>query len=269
MSILSSLSAHLKDKRLEGVNPESEERLIQHRNILETKPMMREIFSDFYQAVRAADEKYLSGDGARIEVGAGVSFFKKIFPDVLVTDIQPAAHLDQVMDALALPVAAGSVRVVYGINCFHHFPDIPRFFTEMRRALLPGGGIVLIEPYHGPVARLLYRHLFTTETFDTRQPGWESEAVHQGVMLGANQALSYIVFRRDRQLFEKLFPEFEILVERPFTNYLRYLTSGGLNFNALVPARAVPLLKCFEFLLTPFARIFGLHHLIVIRKRRV
>jgi hypothetical protein len=54
-------------------------------------------------------------------------------------------------------------------------------------------------------------------------------------MEGANQALSYIVFERDRERFERLFPDLEIVEQSWIANYPRYLLSGGLNFRQLLP----------------------------------
>jgi len=267
--MIAKLAGVVRDKRVENLDPDSVEFLVRHKEILSAKPAMRDIFSEFYGELRRLDHQHLSATGQRIEVGAGVSFFKSLYPDVIVTDIKPAEHLDQVMDALNLPVPDASVRVIYGINCFHHFPDIPAFFREMDRVLPPGGGVLLIEPYHGLLASILYRYLFSSETFDVRQTGWErGESSSQGAMTGANQALSSIVFRRDAAKFAEMFPQFEIVHQKPLKNYLRYLLSGGLNFNQLLPNWCFSLLRGIERLLTPIEGLFALHHVILIRKKK-
>jgi len=55
-------------------------------------------------------------------------------------------------------------------------------------------------------------------------------------MEGANQALSYIVFKRDVHLFLKKYPQLELVEQKVFSNYLRYLLSGGLNFRQILPS---------------------------------
>jgi SAM-dependent methyltransferase len=239
----------------------------QHRDILSKKKIMKEIFREFYDRIRNLDLKYFSGVGARIEIGAGVSFMRETYPDVQVTDIKSAPHLDCVMDALDTKLPERSVRAIYGINCFHHFPNVRKFFGEMDRVLIPGGGVILIEPYFGPFASLIYKNLSATEIFDKSQPTWDSPSKDQGVMTGANQALSFLVFVRDRALFERLFPQFEVVEMRTFKNYLRYLLSGGLNFQQLIPNCVVPYVKFLEFILRPVASLFSLHYVIVLRKR--
>jgi SAM-dependent methyltransferase len=155
--------------------------------------------------------------------------------------------------------------VIYGINCFHHFPVPETFFQELLRVVKPGGGTILIEPYYGPLASLLYKKLFASESFDKQDPHWGSTG--RGIMRGANQALSYIVFRRDRAVFERQFPDLEIVHTAPLHNYLRYFLSGGLNFRQLLPDFAIPLLKLTEMVMIPVERLTALHHILVLRKR--
>jgi hypothetical protein len=86
-------------------------------------------------------------------------------------------------------------------------------------------------------------------------------------MYGANQALSYIVFDRDRARFEQELPNLELVEMFPLGNYLRYLLSGGLNFRQLVPSFTEPVLRVIESALVPARRVLALHHMIVLRRR--
>jgi SAM-dependent methyltransferase len=257
------LRDRLAEPRLAGIDVDSDELIAIHRRILGEKKMMREVVREVYQTCADLDRRYLSGAGYRVELGAGASLFKDFYPDVITTDIKWARHLDLTIDAQAMPFADASVRAFYGIECFHHLPDVGRFFNELARTLVPGGGCILIEPYYGPVARLLFKRLFAREDFDPAQKEWNQSA---GPMRGANQALSYVVFTRDRQRFDADYPELSLLLERPLDNYLRYLLSGGLNFRALVPGACAPLLRLCEFGLKPINRVVALHHVIVLRK---
>ncbi len=263
-----NLGSYLAEPELVGLDIEDPDRIRLHLKILARKRMIREVFEEFYHQCIRLDRKYLGKvEGKQVEVGAGISFFKTLYPDVLVTDIKPAHHLDMVLDAQSTPFGNETVRAVYGINCFHHFPAPAAFFNELLRILKPGGGAILIEPYHGPAASLLYRRLFSSESFEKADPHWDS--MERGAMRGANQALSYIVFRRDQRLFEKQFPELEIVHSAPLRNYLRYFLSGGLNFRQLLPDVTIPLLKFMEISLIPLGRITALHHVIVLRRRNL
>lgn len=255
----------LKEPLLREIDVESSQRITVHRTILEAKPVMKAVCREMYALCADLDRQFFSGEGQRIELGAGVSFLKDFFPDVLVTDIVPAPHLDCVLDAQNMSsVPDASVRAFFGIHCFHHFPQPGKFFEELNRTLKPGGGCVLIEPYFGPIARLVYPRLFATEKFDMSQGSWDTPGA--GAMNDANQALSYVVMFRDRQKLEHEFPKLKIVHTDQITNYPRYILSGGLNFRSLVPAWSAPLLKIVEKVLSPARSWLSLHHVVVIRK---
>lgn len=265
MNILKKIRTALAEPRLQGKNPDTEEFLELHRQILMEKPMMRDVFAEFYKSCIDLDNKFFTGTGKCVEIGAGVSFFKKLYPEIIATDIKKADYLDMVVDALNMPFENSSIRAIYGINCFHHFPDPDKFFSELERVLCVGGGCVLIDPFYGPVASVFYKNVFDSEGFDKTQQSWSNDTL--GVMMGANQALSYVVFKRDIEKFNRQHPKLEIVVQRPLTNYGRYLLSGGLNFRQLLPNFMSPVLKFFEWLATPLSSVLGLHHVVVIRKK--
>ena len=264
MSILKRIIKLLADPRLDGVDVDSDELVKVHRKIMLEKPLMNKVFREFYDQCINLDKEYFKGVGDRIELGAGVSFFKEVYPEIISTDIKKAENLDRVLDALDMDLEGDSVRAFYGLNCFHHFPEPRKFFKELDRTLVEGGGCVLIEPYYGPIASKMYKDLFDTEIFDKGQKEWESNS---GFMLGANQALSYMVFTRDKKQFEKEFPNLEIVETKIMNNYLKYLISGGLNFRVLLPNFMNPVISLFEFLLRPFNKVLGLHYAVVIRKK--
>jgi len=265
MSLFVALRRLLAEPRLADVDINSDRVLEIHRQILMEKPMMRNVFREFYNLCIDRDTKLFTAEGSRVELGAGVSFFKEIHPEIVSTDIKSTPWLDRVLDAHEMDLPDNSVRAFYAINCFHHLPDADRFFQEMLRTLRPGGGCVLIEPFHGPVASRFYERIFDSETFDKTQAEWKYEV--RGVMDGANQALSYVVFKRDLNIFIEKYPQLEVVEQKVIPSYLRYLLSGGLNFRQLLPSFLEPVIKLFEFLLTPVHCLLGLHHYIVIRKQ--
>ncbi|OGS99143.1 MAG: methyltransferase [Gallionellales bacterium RIFCSPLOWO2_12_FULL_59_22] len=239
-------------------------RLELHRRMLEKKHMLRDVFTEFHHLFRKLDQQFLSGSGIEIELGAGVSPMRDSFPEVMATDIIEAPHLDRVINAEAMDIGDTSVRTIFGQNCFHHFSHPDRFLHELDRVLVPGGGAILLEPYYGPFAEFLYKRLFRTESFDKAYPSWEIPAA--GPMYGANQALSYIVFVRDRKEYERKYPSLKIVHQELVGNYLKYLLSGGLNFRQLLPDSFIGLVRLLEKLLSPFNRWIALHHILVIRK---
>lgn len=254
----------LRDPLLAGMDVDGAKRLELHRKMLEKKRMLREVFTDFHHLFRRLEEQFLSGEGARVELGAGVSPMRDSYPEVLATDIVDAPHLDKVVNAETMDLRDKSVKVIYGQNCFHHFPHPDRFFQELNRVLVPGGGCILLEPYYGPFATYLYKRLFRTEGFDKTYPSWETPVV--GPMNGANQALSYIVFIRDKNLFETRHKNLKIVHRETAGNYLKYLISGGLNFRQMLPDSFTGFIGFVEKIISPLNRWVALHHVVVIRK---
>lgn len=254
----------LRDPLLDGMDVDGENRLELHRKMLEKKRMLREVFTEFHHIFRKLDRQFFSGKGIEVELGSGVAPMRDSYPEVLATDIVEAHHLDKVLNAEAMDFASNSVRAIYGQNCFHHFPHPDEFFRELDRVLIPGGGAILLEPYYGPFAAFLYKRLFRTEGFDKTAASWETPVA--GPMIGANQALSYVVFVRDRTEFERKHPSLKIVHVQKVGNYLKYLISGGLNFRQLLPDWMTGVVSIAEILLWPLNRWLALHYVIVIRK---
>src|SRR5690554_2167629 len=196
---MNTLRQMLHDPRVQGVDADSPELVEVHRQILQDKPMMRAVFYQFYHALIEQRLRLLPAQGAELEIGSGVSMFKDVHPALITTDIKTTPHVDRVLDAQDMDLEDNSVAALYGINCFHHFPRPRAFFYELQRVLKPGGGCLLIEPYHGPLASKMYSAVHANEHFNKTQQHWETQGL--GPMTGANQALSYLVFERDEALF--------------------------------------------------------------------
>ena len=239
---------------------------VAHRRILHDKVMVRELFEGFYRQCRAMDALYFGTcSGRRLEIGSGAGFMGDIYPDVITSDIEPLSFVNLTLAAEHIPMPDESLRAIYAINVLHHLPDPRRIFGEVLRVLAPGGGVVLIEPYYGPLAGWLFRRLHPSESFDPDAPDWEARD-YTGRFSNANQALSYIVFKRDRAQLKAEFPRLELLGDRPHTHLL-YFISGGVNFRQLAPDCFTPVVKLAERLLSPLDPWLALQHTIVLRKR--
>ena len=90
----------------------------------------------------------------------------------------------------------------------------------------------MIEPWVTAWSRFVYQHLHH-EPFSPEARDWSFEST--GALSGANGALPWIVFVRDRNKFEAEFPELAIEKIRPFLPF-RYLVSGGISMRSLMPS---------------------------------
>jgi SAM-dependent methyltransferase len=264
--MINYLRQWLYEPKVRGVNVDDNALLDIHTRILQEKPLLRSAFQTFYEDMAFLCDKYFLVSGDEIELGTGAGFFKRIRPGLITSDVRKAPQIDMELDAQAMALPDNSVRCIYAINVFHHLPDPDRGFRELQRVLCPGGGCILIEPHIGVASATLHRYLHSNERFNPNAEGWQTSDI-EGPLSGANQALAYVVFQRDRTLFqEKYGNNLEIVHEGYELNALRYLLSGGLNFRQAVPSFLETSLKLIERFAKPLAKYWTLHQIIVIRK---
>ena len=258
----------LIDPSVESLDVDGPGFSIAHRRVVQRKIMLRRLFESFYHRCRDIDLRYF-GDcpGVRLEIGSGAGIMKDVFADVITSDIKHLPFIDIVLSAERLPFRNNSLRAIYGINVFHHLPRPRAFFEEVIRVLHPGGGVVLVEPFYGPLATWVFRNLHKSEGFDPEAPSWESSD-EMGPFSKANQALSYVIFKRDRDSLDREFPQLDVVLKGPHT-HVWYVTSGGVNFRQLLPDSFTPLVKFTERILSPFNRWIALQHTIVLRKKQI
>jgi SAM-dependent methyltransferase len=153
------------------------------------------------------------------------------------------------MDGHQLPFAAQSVRAIVMTNVLHHLPQPRRFFAEAARCMHPGGRMLMIEPWVTPWSTLIYSRLHH-EPFVPQATEWDFPP--NGPLSGANGALPWILFVRDREQFRREFPMWHIVQIRPIMPF-RYLVSGGVSMRSLMPGWASGGWRTLERWLEPWA----------------
>lgn len=222
------------------------------RRIIKRKPFLYQTYQRFYRELLSKTKTAPQG-GEVIELGSGAGFIKTIAPYVITSDILPYEGVDRVFSALDMPMAKDSVSAFIMIDVLHHIKDSRQFFREMQRCLKRGGKVVMIEPANTLFSRFIYQK-FHHEPFDVRG-GWGF--AEGGPLSGANMAIPWIIFQRDRQHFTQEFPAFRICSLRTHTP-LSYLLSGGLSLRQLLPSQLYGLVDLIEKLLYPLNPLIGL-----------
>lgn len=230
------------------------------RRIVAEKRFLRRIYEEWYGMLAASLPE---GPGAVLELGSGAGFLRDFVPGLVRSEVFFCPGIDAVLDGLALPFAPGSLRAIAMTNVLHHLPRPVRFFTEAARCVRPGGVITMIEPWVTPWSRLVYTRLHH-EPFDPGARDWEIPA--GGPLSGANGALPWILFRRDRELFERAAPEWRVRSVEPFMPF-RYLISGGISMRDLSPAASFPLWRGLERALHPFRHRLAMFAHVVAERR--
>jgi SAM-dependent methyltransferase len=213
-----------------------------HAQIVKNKPFLRKLYTDFYKELcRALGEE---NKKPIVELGSGGGFIKEVISNAVTSDILDLPNIDKVFSATAMPFDDGSVGAFLMIDVLHHITEPKTFFTEAARCLEISGKIVMIEPANTLWSRFIYGN-FHHEPFETKA-AWTQEA--GGPLSTANGALPWIIFTRDRGIFEKEFSSLKISSIRNHTPF-RYLLSGGLSFRQLVPSFTYQLIKAIEYIL--------------------
>ncbi|HUT59638.1 MAG TPA: methyltransferase domain-containing protein [Phycisphaerae bacterium] len=198
------------------------------RQIIRDKPFLRKIYQEWYQAIA---EELPQGAGEVLEIGSGAGFMGEFIPGLITSDVMPLAGVSLVIDGARLPFDDGALKAVVMTDVLHHIRDVRGFLREAQRCLRPGGAVVMVEPWNTPFSRLIYRRLHT-EPFRPEADTWELPP--GGPLSGANGALPWILFERDREQFRGELPLLRVDSIRPFMPF-RYLLSGGVGFRGIMP----------------------------------
>lgn len=222
-----------------------------HKQIIQKKPFLTNIYLDFYNEFKKTLKTI--PNGLLVELGSGSGFLKEVIPNVITTDLFSSPNIDIVLSGTKLPFKDNSVSAFFLQNVLHHIKEPRAFFTEVNRCLVKKGRVIMIEPYIGLWGKFIYSN-FHHEPLDTNA-GWEIRKT--GRLTGANQALPWIIFFRDRKRFEQLFPNLKITRLLPHTPF-RYIISGGLSMRQLLPSFTYNFVKFLEIICSPLNKHLGM-----------
>ena len=250
----------LKETSLDGLQVGSGEYFAAQKRQILGRPLLKWCYDDWYRHL-LEDAQSVPGKGALLELGSGGSYLKDLESAVITSDVV-AGIAEQVVDGRSLPFPERSIRALFLTHVLHYIPDVSAFLREADRALVSGGVISMIEVAHTPFARFFFR-AFHPEPYrdDVRQ--WSFD--QQDSMLDSNQALSWILFVRDRRHFEGQYPGLRI-ESITLLPWFSYLLAGGVTGRCLVPTCFNRLIFGLERLLPPLAPLFALHWHIRVRK---
>lgn len=256
MSLLKSAVAVWKLPYLKKIGElDSNVSVLIHRQIIESKPLMRGIYKNWYDDFNSVLEQTKGLMGLPfVELGCGASHSEVYVPGVVKTDCMPSANAEAVVDAEKLPYADQSLRALLMSGVLHHVRYPERFLEEAHRCLAPGGMVCLIEPSASPLHTFMIHHFHPYEYFDASIDHWENTQI-KGRLTQANNAMAYLIFERDRAIYEKKFPELQIVSIRRHT-VIAYYLSGGVSYRSFAPF--VPsgwILKLDQWLARIFPRL--------------
>jgi SAM-dependent methyltransferase len=210
------------------------------RQIIREKAFLSRIYCEWYTRLAAN----MQPDECFLELGSAAGFFRQFAPNLITSELFAVPGVDRIVDARHLPFANDELDGIVMTDVLHHITDVERFFHEASRCIKPGGQVLMIEPWNTPWARWVYQRLHS-EPFQPRA-GWTIPDT--GPLSGANGALPWILFERDRARFQEAFPEWHI-ASIELLMPISYLLSGGVSLRALVPGWAYRPIRWLESLL--------------------
>lgn len=222
-------------------NLDAPETTAARRAVILKKPFLKGFYDSFYTFIKG----YYSG-GFWIELGSGAGYIKSVIPGIKTSDYLELPDQDLQVDALNMPFESESVDGICMLDVLHHLQDPGRFFEEALRVLKPGGKIVMQEPANTAFGRFIYRN-FHHELFEPAETTWKLPP--GGPLSMGNGAIPWIIFVRDRKIFETRFPQLKIQYFEGVHPFL-YLFSGGFTAPQLLPSFLLPAILFID-------RIFG------------
>lgn len=226
------------------------------RQIVRQKKFLKQIYHEWYRRII----EHVPAEGSVLEIGSGAGFFSEILPRAITSEIFPTSGVDLIADGRHLPFVDGDLTAITMTDVLHHMVEVESFFAEAGRCVRSGGTMVMIEPWRTTWSEWVYRNLHP-EPFE---PDFSWDISDTGILSSANGALPWIIFERDRQRFEREFPEWEIKLIEPMMP-VAYLLSGGISLRALAPSPSYKIVRWLERVFGE--RRFAMFALIVLTRR--
>ena len=195
-----------------------------------------------------------------VEIGSGRGLARLSGHSWWHSDVIPSEALTLRNSAECLPFHDQSLDALILKDTWHHIPDIEAFLDEAHRVLRVGGTIAVFDPYWGILARFVYRFLHQ-ERWDTRAPQWSFPSTDPW---DSNQALTYMMLRRDREDFHRRWGDRFVLTEYQRHIGPSFLLSGGVSRRTAVSGAWLKRLLSWEERRGPwfdhfrFFHVFGL-----------
>lgn len=233
--------------------------LREHERAWNERPLLRRIYRDWFALIA---ERLSTVPGDTLELGSGIGRLREFVPQLVTSDVERTPWADRVVAADALPYSDGELANVVMLDVFHHLTRPAAFLDEARRALAPGGRVVMIEPHVSPVSRVAYR--LHHERLELDADGF-AEAEPRDPLDG-NIAQTTLAFFRQRDEYRRRWPELPVVEERLLSLFV-YPLLGGFTRRPLLPTALYRPLDRAERVLTPlFGRAAAFRSLLVLER---
>lgn len=260
---MSLIQSFLQLKQTRGVDEDSEECIDIHAAVVQNKPLLKRVYSEWYRQIVSVKETVEPLSGEILEIGSGGGFLKEFIPEAVTSDVYRRSDIDRIENAYHLSCRNNSVKLLCCVSVINQLGRVEEFFKEVERVLIPGGKLVIVDPYISWFSRLVYKYIHHYH-FDLSSKSWNFPET--GRMSGNDTTLATKIFWRDRDVFIQKFPTLKIQ-SIVLHNFVAYYASGGVSCRSLVPNFLVGFVMFFEKMVSPFMRYLACFQTVVLVKR--
>lgn len=257
---LRAMKARTPRKDLKNAWGDSEETTRVQTKIL----MEKKVLLNWYRKIYDYMKENIFPHAVTVEIGSGSSLLFEHIPGLVKSNVIPIQDNDLVFSAYQMPFEDGSVGNLILINVLHHLGDPYAFFEEAERVLVPGGRILISDPYLSLLSYPVWKFLHP-EPCDRSRLGF-SVAGEPNPLTDANSANATLLFASREKPFEQRCRSL-FLKEVKLHSKFQYWLAGGYNFPSLVPASWVPAVDFLELLFSPLDKWMASFMFAVIEKK--
>ncbi len=188
-------------------------------------------------------------------------------PECICTDLFPNPWLDQTENAYNLSFADETVSNLILFDVFHHLRYPGTAFTEFRRVLVPGGRVIIFDPYISMLGKLIYG-MFHHEPIGKKEDiNWFAPASFDPAKSDyyAAQGNATQIFFKD-PFKQKLAHHWKITKRNRYAS-LSYVASGGYAGPQLYPNSALGVMKVADRVFDILPKSFATRVLVVMEKK--
>jgi SAM-dependent methyltransferase len=225
----------------------------------QNKPLLQEIYSQFYRRIVASMDP--GQPGHIVEIGSGIGNLKSHLSQAICTDLFPNPWLDLTCDGYDLPFRAGSVSHLVLFDVFHHLQAPNAFLMEARRVLAETGRLILFEPYVSASSHPVYGLLHHEPVGWTRSIDFTVTMPRPRHYYAAQGNATRLFFRRESPDW---LSGWNVLQAEAFSAF-HYLLSGGYSRRAIYPHKWLSALRFLDDRLSRWPRLFGARCLVTLQ----